>query len=92
MEIEKIVRGRGFILYAMSLMAWSIEIGGLYIHNGINHSGDTGNVISDYLEAALMGSSCSEMSKFICISVIFLVVLFLVINVLGMISRKKDTK
>lgn len=64
LEVQSIVKGRGFILYFLSLLAWIIEVG-MQRHD-----------ISAYLFSVINGSS----SQFVLVSVIELLLVYMLIK------------
>lgn len=91
-EVENVTRGRGVILYFMSLVAWGVEIGSLAILNEIEGKGKAGQIISDYLVSAMTGGQCIEMKKFVIVSVVLLAILYLMAEAGRSFVGKKDRK
>ena len=89
MEIKNIVKGRGVILYFMSLIAWIIEIGSFALINGIMGDNALGTVISDYLSSAIGNGTTVELDQFIFISVIFTITMYLMIKIFEFVSERK---
>lgn len=89
-EVENVAKGRGIILYFMSLIAWGVEIGSLYILNGIKGQGQISNGIYEYLTSAMSGSQSSELKRFVIASVVLLIVIYLIIKAGEMLIGKKD--
>ena len=82
LEIMNVSRGRGIILYILSLLAWAIEIGSVVILSNIIGEGiGLSEKIAGYLESALMGSHPQELKRFVLISVILMIVIYLFVKV-----------
>lgn len=88
-EIEKVVKGRGIILYLFSLLAWGIEIGSLAIVSRVSISGNSSTVISDYLASAMNGAMSVEFRKFVFISVAGLVLLYFILRFVSLTARRR---
>lgn len=80
-EIENVARGRGIILYIMSIIAWGCEIGSLYVLGRIMGTNRIDNEVFRYLNSAMSGSQSIELRRFIAISVILLITTYIVIKV-----------
>lgn len=89
-ETENVVRGRGVMLYLMSLMAWGVEIGGMILLNVTSGGTETASAISCYLTSAMMGNSSSELKQFIFISVIFLVIVYFTVKLYRTVEKGKN--
>lgn len=88
-EIENVAKGKGIILYFMSLLAWGVEIGSLTLLQGISKDGEVSQIILDYLASAMSGNQSIELKQFVIKSVVLLIVLYLVIKAGEMILGKK---
>ncbi len=91
-EIEKVIKGRGMILFFLSFIAWITEIGGVMLLNYLY-----GNLASDkklmkYLESALNGKWIDELKQFVLISVVLLIALYLLVKTYESLSRKRIIK
>ncbi|SFN78369.1 Lysylphosphatidylglycerol synthase TM region [Pseudobutyrivibrio sp. UC1225] len=83
LEIMNVSRGRGIILYVLSLLAWVTEIGSVVVlarMNGINADGSLTRKISEYLESALMGNQTIELRRFVLLSVVLMIVIYLFVK------------
>lgn len=78
-EIEDVVKGRGLILYVLSLGAWAVETGSLVLIRRIGEE-SAGEVVSAYLSAAMGGIKSLELSRFIFVSVAALLAMELVLQ------------
>ena len=79
-EIENVVKGRGMILYFLSLAAWGIEISNITLINYMTGGNHTGVVISEYLLSAMSRRQSPEFDQFVFISVIGFVLLLDVVG------------
>lgn len=91
-EIENVVKGRGMILYFLSLAAWGIEISNITLINYMTGGNHTGVVISEYLLSAMSRRQFPEFDQFVFISVIGFVLLFWMLWVRKMLFKKEDVK
>lgn len=91
-EIENVVKGRGMILYFLSLAAWGIEISNITLINYMTGGNHTGVVISEYLLSAMIRRQSPEFDQFVFISVIGFVLLFWMLWVRKMLFKKEDVK
>lgn len=91
LEMEKIVKGRGMILYILSLAAWGMEIGSLVIRHRIA-GGNMGAAISEYLFSAIGGNKVMEFKRFTFVSVMVLFSLKLFLQVTKKLPVKKRLK
>lgn len=89
-EVTNITKGRGVILYFMSLIAWGAEIGCIALLCGINKETHLSDTITDYLSSALGSGSSIELNQFVFISVILMIVVYIVIKSYEIIFRKKE--
>ena len=91
-EIENVVKGRGMILYFLSLAAWGIEISNITLINYMTGGNHTGVVISEYLLSAMSRRQSPEFEQFVFISVIGFVLLLWMLWVRKMLFKKEDVK
>lgn len=90
-EIESLAKGRGFILYIISIAAWCVEIGGVsLLAKKVSADGCVGQVM-DYLNSAMTGGANELLRGFIFIGVIGLLALYLLISIV-MAANVKNTK
>jgi hypothetical protein len=88
-EIKNVVKGRGIIMYAMSIVAWCIEIGSIAILNGLLGERELVRQISSYLTSAMGGNTSIELKQFVFVSVVMLIACYIMIKVVEMVLRKK---
>lgn len=86
-EVAVVVKGRGVILYALSLMAWTVETGGLVLLERMLSGRCTGQVVSMYLTAALAGTESAYLKQFVGVSAVLLALLYLLLSMAGMIRK-----
>ncbi len=80
-EILTVTKGRGLILYILSLLAWAIEMGSVAIFGG---------ELSYYLDSALSDSQSFELKQFIFISVILLIVIYLFVKAIDTLKSERN--
>lgn len=91
-EIEGVVKGRGILLYFMSLVAWGAEIGSVILLNEIAGGGGLDTIITDYIMSALGGSQSVELSRFVFASVVLLMVTYVVIKFIEGCRKRRKSK
>jgi len=90
-EISNVTKGRGIILFLLSLLAWSVEIGSVsLLCNLRGESGIVSSKISEYLSSALSSSQTTELKQFIFISVILLMFIYVVLKFIEVALRERD--
>lgn len=80
-EIGQILRGGGFLMYSLSLVAWVIEIFTMTLLRGTIGEGISLAFLSDYLTSAVGGQQVVELKLFVFTSVIFGVALYIVMKI-----------
>lgn len=88
-ETRSVSKGRGVILYVMSALAWSIELGSLVVLNGISGEGELSQTISGYLSSAMGAGVSVELRQFIFLSVILMILVYLVMEGMELLQRRK---
>lgn len=88
-EIVNVSKGRGIILYALSLLAWITEIGSIVLMNGFGEKTGLSQKISEYLRSALSGNQSVELKRFILISVVLMIVIYVLVKFGDMASGKE---
>lgn len=91
-EICTVTKGRGAILYFLSLLAWAVEIGSIALLSGIMRGGELGIAITEYLSAAMGTGVSVELNRFVFVSVVLLIISYLLIKGVGLIAGKKGSK
>lgn len=87
-EIDGVTKGRGIILYILSILAWGIEIGSLYIISTINNTKQIDNDVFEYLRAALRGNKSLELKRFIMVTILLLMGVYIIIKILDTVNKK----
>ena len=77
-EIRGVLRGRGSLLYILSILAWGAEIGSLYLLRGA--SGDPGSAVENYLSAALGTGDSAELKLFVVFTIVMLICAYALIK------------
>jgi hypothetical protein len=90
-ELAEVVRGRGIILYILSLVAWGTEIGGLSISNKVFFHQGTVDAVNEYLMSALVGSEVVYLQQFIWISIVFVIVVYVCLH-FKMLFNERDRR
>lgn len=80
-ELRAVVNGKFLIAYVLSLLAWIVEIGGLYILNSFILKENGTVAIKEYLSSALTGTGSEYLGSFICLSVLLLLLVYFVVSV-----------
>lgn len=91
-EIRNVSKGRGMILYFMSLLAWAMEIGGLAVVNEISGEGEISQTISAYLLSAMGTNGSIELRQFVFLSVILLMIIYLIMKGLEILQGRKTCR
>ncbi len=81
-EIIAVTKGRGLILYILSLMAWAVEMGSVALLN-------KDDKLKEYLTSALSDSQSFELKQFIFISVILLIVMYLFVKAVDTLKAER---
>lgn len=89
-EITSVSKGRGIILYFMSLAAWAVEIGSIALLNGITDNEQLNDGIAAYLSSAMGSGTSVGLKQFIFVSVIMMIAVYAVLKFCGSIFRKKE--
>lgn len=79
-EISGVTRGRGALLYALSLIAWAVELGSIALISGYEGNRNAETVISNYLSAALGIDKSAELQHFVFYSVFILAAVYLLLK------------
>lgn len=88
-EIVWVAKGRGLLLYFISLVAWSVEISSLAIVNRITGNREPGQMVFKYLSSAMTGNQLLELRQFIIVSVTVLITASVIMKVREILIRKK---
>lgn len=89
-ETARVVKGRGIILYFMSLAAWGIEMISIGLLNGVVRGDKLNQAIWRYLTAAIGGGRFVQMDRFVFVSIIMLLAMYSAIKMEEVLNRKKE--
>lgn len=87
-EASSLAKGKGILVYMMSLAAWGMEIGSLAFQDVAGGNG-MGDAMMDYLTAAMGGGSSARLDRFAVLSIGFLLVLYAVMKLKGLAGGGK---
>lgn len=90
-EITAVSKGRGILLFSLSIVAWSAEIGSIAIVHGFRGDGKLTQAISDYLMAAMSGNQSEELRQFVFASVILMVCIYIIIKITDFIEGRRGS-
>ena len=88
-EIEQTAKGKGIILYGLSLAAWGIEIGSLVFVCRVFRTGNTAQMLSGYLNAVMSNGVSIPLKQFIFLSIVLLFVIYAVMTIYGKSCGRK---
>ena len=92
-EIENVIKGRGILLYLMSIMAWAIEIGGVSIIKRLQaDNGALDERILQYLSSALKGNQVTEMRQFVFISIVLMIAIYVLVKCFDVLREREFFK
>lgn len=90
-EIANVTKGRGIILYILSLLAWIIEIGSVSLLYRLYGARTNVNAkISEYLSSALSSSQAIELKQFIFISVILMICIYVIVKLIDVATVERN--
>ncbi len=87
-RISNVTRGRGVILYFLSLIAWGIELGGITLFNFGKGNIELDQEISDYLMAALGAGHSVELRLFVVFSVVLMITVYAGLKIYTMFAER----
>ena len=87
-EIEGVTKGRGILLYAMSLAAWAVEMGSIAIRYGLSDQSSLSHKISEYLLSAMGQGRSAMLRQFIYISIVLLIAVYMLIKTIELLSAE----
>lgn len=88
-EIRSVSRGRGMMLYCMSLLAWGAETGSLALLGNMGAGGSVNETIAAYLSAAMGMGRSAELKQFIFVSVMMMLAAYAGIKAAERMPGKK---
>ena len=92
LEVENVIKGRGIILYFLSLIAWGIEIGCLILLNEYIQIEGITQSISTYLTTAMNGGQSAGLRRFSFASIIMMILWYLGMKTYDVLKRKRKCK
>ena len=92
LELSVLIKGRCIMVYVLSLFAWGIEIGGVFLCKKIVQEIDSIFFISEYLTSALLGTESSYLRQFILVSIFLLSLFYLLVHGLEKLLVRKEEK
>ena len=78
-EIRMTARGRGIILYFLSLVAWTVEMLGVAVLAGVS---EIGRQMGEYLVSVVRGDQTTPYRSIVVLSYVFLMAFYLVISMI----------
>jgi hypothetical protein len=91
-EISGVVKGRGMILFLLSLIAWAIEIGSIALLAGLRGQSGLSNLISDYLLAAMGKNTSDDLKRFVFVSVAVTIVIYVALKAIKVLKGDKGKR
>lgn len=89
-EIRGVLHGRGSLLYILSILAWGVEIGSLYLLRAPGE--DPGDTVSAYLSAAMGMGSSVELQRFVVFTILLLICAYALIKLVETAMVKRSDK
>ncbi len=89
-EIRTVLRGRGSLLYILSMLAWGAEIGSLYLLHGPDRV--PADAVSRYLSAALGIGTSPELKRFVVFTILLLIFAYACIKLAETLMGKRSKK
>ncbi|MBR5419870.1 MAG: flippase-like domain-containing protein [Lachnospiraceae bacterium] len=89
-EIAAVTKGRGLLLYLLSLLAWGVEIGSVTLLSGFAGGTLSSGVLGTYLSAALGTGDSADLKRFVFISIILLIAAYLLIKAAELMTGKRS--
>lgn len=89
LQITNISKGRGMILYCMSIIAWLCEIVGMVLLCGTTENIHLSENIINYLSSAMRKGFSIELQQFIFVSIILMSLVYLMMKFYELLIGKK---
>ena len=87
-EIRGVLHGRGSLLFILSLAAWGVEIGSLYL---LQAEGETlAGRVAQYLSAALGMGDSAELQRFVLFTILLLILSYAGCKLAVMLNGKRS--
>jgi len=87
-EIENVSKGRGVVLYILSIIAWVVEIGSLYLMGAVSMEGQINSSVFEYLRSAIRDNQSLELQRFIAVTILFLIGIYAILKIVDVFSKK----
>ena len=91
-EVKDIIKGRGMVLFLLSLAAWVVEICNLILISKAEETKNLNIKISEYLLSALGLEQSAEFINYTFLSITILIAVYLFIKSTEIIDGKKGRK
>ena len=91
-EISSVAKGRGFILYVLSMVAWSAELGSIAVIIGSENRDSVSEGFSRYLSTAMGTGTSVELKRFIVVSVVTLIVVYIIVKGKDVVKAERIDK
>lgn len=88
-EIRSISRGRGGIIYILSIIAWGAEIGAVMLMDSLINKGNSYKTIMAYLVSSINMGQVVELIRFRFTSVLLLLVFYLIVKLREILVYRK---
>lgn len=88
-EITNVSKGRGIVLYFMSLVAWAVEIGGIVLLNGMFHEKKLSHITIEYLSSAMGLAQSVELKQVVFVGVVVMFGFYILIKFREMMAKEK---
>ena len=88
-QVKSVVQGRGIILYALSVLAWGMELINLWIVSKSVPFAQLTAKITSYLSAALTNGPCPTLREFVALSIVLLAITYVLLQV-GKLFFKRE--
>ena len=87
-EIENVSKGRGVVLYILSIIAWVVEIGSLYLMGAVSMEDQINSSVFEYLRSAIRDNQSLELQRFIAVTILFLIGIYAILKIVDVFSKK----
>lgn len=91
-EITSALKGRGLLLFFLSCLAWSVEVGAFVLIFGVRGNSNISDRVSLYLRSALGIAKTPEMDRFVSLTVILLGIVYFVIKITERVLCRRKMK
>ena len=88
-EAREVSKGRGIILYCLSVLAWGVEIGSIALLFETAGEGRLTECIADYLMSAMGQQRSEDLRRFVFISIILMLCVYGYIKVKDYLRERR---